>query len=65
MIYGIVIMLAVRAIASSKIYFQEDFNDAGWKSRWTVPSEWRSSVSWICLFFKIDFLTIPYSERNG
>jgi len=29
------------ATASAKIYFQEDFNDDGWKSRWTPSTSWK------------------------
>jgi len=28
--------------ASAEIYFKEQFNDEGWKDRWTVSSEWKS-----------------------
>lgn len=35
--------LALLAGANAKVYFKEDFNDAGWKSRWTVPTGWKSS----------------------
>lgn len=36
-------VLAALAIApvTAEIYFKEDFNDAGWKDRWTVPSDWK------------------------
>lgn len=30
------------SLASGKIYFKEDFNDPAWKSRWTVPTGWKS-----------------------
>jgi len=30
------------ASASAEVYFKEQFNDEGWKDRWTVPTEWRS-----------------------
>jgi calreticulin len=33
--------LAAASTASAKVYFQEDFNSASWKSRWTVPTEWK------------------------
>jgi len=37
MIYkAVCAFLALTAGVSGKIYFKEDFNDAGWKSRWTV-----------------------------
>lgn len=41
MIYSFVVVLAILSIAYGKIYFQEDFNDKDWKSRWTVASEWK------------------------
>lgn len=44
MIYSWVAAAALLAgTADAKVYFQEDFNDAAWKSRWTVPSDWKSS----------------------
>mmetsp|Transcript_31899 Transcript_31899/g.101564 ORF Transcript_31899/g.101564 Transcript_31899/m.101564 type:complete len:90 (-) Transcript_31899:1123-1392(-) len=30
------------AAVSAKVYFQEDFNDADWESRWVVPTKWKS-----------------------
>lgn len=44
MIYAATLFLSLLAVSSGKIYFQEDFNDAGWKSRWTVPSDWKPKV---------------------
>jgi len=41
MIYSLVTFIAICAVASGKIYFQENFNDAAWEKRWTVPSEWK------------------------
>jgi len=41
MIYAATLFLSLLAVSSGKIYFQEDFNDAGWKDRWTVPTEWK------------------------
>jgi len=38
---SIVIFTALFASASAKIYFKEDFNTDAWKSRWTVPSDWK------------------------
>jgi calreticulin len=32
------------SLASAKIYFQEDFNDAGWESRWVKSSTWKSDA---------------------
>lgn len=34
--------LTFAGLTSAKIYFKEDFNDAGWKSRWTIPTAWKS-----------------------
>jgi len=45
MIYSLVTFIAICAVASGKIYFQENFNDAAWEKRWTVPSEWKPEVS--------------------
>jgi hypothetical protein len=46
MIYGTTIAaLSFAGIASAKTYFKEDFNDAAWKSRWTVPTEWKAEVT--------------------
>lgn len=43
MIYGTTFAaLSFAGLASAKIYFQENFNDAKWKSRWTVPTGWKS-----------------------
>lgn len=25
----------------AKIYFQEKFDDEGWRERWTVPTKWK------------------------
>jgi len=38
----VTIVLAILATISAKILFKEDFNDAGWKNRWVVPTKWRS-----------------------
>lgn len=32
-------IMATASLVSSKVYFQEDFNDDNWESRWSVPSE--------------------------
>jgi len=32
------------ASASAEVYFKEQFNDEGWKDRWTVPTDWRSAA---------------------
>jgi len=46
------LFLAICFVASvwGKVYFQEDFNDKDWKSRWVVPSDWKSKVR-SCIFF--------------
>lgn len=44
MIYSLVTFFAILATASGKVYFKEDFNDAKWDKRWTVPSDWKPSV---------------------
>ena len=36
--------IATFAAVHSKIYFKEDFNDAGWKDRWVVPTQWKAKV---------------------
>jgi len=44
-------LVALLSIASAKTYFKEDFNDKDWKSRWTVPSDWKPKVRearWSC-----------------
>jgi len=42
MIYASVAAIAcILATANAKVYFKENFNDEGWKSRWTVPSDWK------------------------
>jgi len=41
MIYSILTFIAICAVSSGKIYFQENFNDAAWEKRWTVPTEWK------------------------
>lgn len=41
MIYPIATFLALIAAVNCKIYFKEDFNDAAWEKRWTVPSDWK------------------------
>jgi calreticulin len=33
--------LTAIASVSAEIYIKEDFNDAGWSDRWTVPSKWK------------------------
>lgn len=45
MIYSFVFFLVFVATVSGKFYLKEDFNDAGWSSRWTVPSDWKPKVS--------------------
>lgn len=41
MLFAFAVLLAVFATVSSKVYFQEDFNDEKWSSRWVVPSDWK------------------------
>jgi len=36
-----VALASLFAGASAKIYFQEDFNDAGWTDRWTPSTNWK------------------------
>lgn len=44
MIYNVATaFIATAAAVSAKVYFKEDFNDAGWESRWTVPSNWKAA----------------------
>ena len=44
MIYATAFLsLALAGLAQGKIYLQESFNDAAWKDRWTVPSDWKST----------------------
>lgn len=45
MIYAATLFISLLAVSAGKIYFQEDFNDAAWKSRWTVPTEWKPKVN--------------------
>lgn len=44
MIYQLFVLLALATLINAKIYFQEDFNDKDWKSRWVVPSDWKPKV---------------------
>jgi calreticulin len=41
MLFQLVCLFVFIACVSGKIYFKEDFNDAGWESRWKVPTEWK------------------------
>lgn len=34
---------ALTASATAEVYFKEQFNNDGWKDRWTVPSSWKTS----------------------
>jgi len=45
MIYKTALFLSLIAASSAKTFFQEDFNDAKWADRWTVPSDWKPKVS--------------------
>jgi len=33
--------IALAAPAAAEVYIKEQFNDDGWKDRWTVPSDWK------------------------
>jgi hypothetical protein len=44
MIYYIATLLAIVAAVNGKVYFKENFNDAKWESRWTVPTGWKDEV---------------------
>ncbi len=44
MIYYIATFIAIVAAVNGKVYFKENFNDAAWEKRWTVPSDWKPSV---------------------
>lgn len=39
MIYYFAVFIAIATAANGKVYFKEDFNDAGWEQRWVVPSK--------------------------
>jgi hypothetical protein len=45
MIYYIAVAAALMATANAKIYFQENFNDKAWDSRWVVPTDWKAKVT--------------------
>jgi len=45
MIYYIATFIAIVAAVNGKVYFKENFNDASWTDRWTVPSDWKPAVS--------------------
>lgn len=44
MICIVVALVAVLTAVSAKVYFKENFNDAAWIDRWTVPSQWKPQV---------------------
>ena len=44
MIYYIATFIAIVAAVNGKVYFKENFNDAAWEKRWTVPSDWKPTV---------------------
>ncbi len=44
MIYYIATFIAIVAAVNGKVYFKENFNDAAWEKRWTVPSDWKPAV---------------------
>ena len=35
------ILAGICSLTTAKFYFKEQFNDDSWKSRWTIPSEWK------------------------
>jgi len=41
--FSLALSAALAAQASAEVYFKEQFNDDGWKERWTVSSDWKSS----------------------
>jgi hypothetical protein len=47
--------LATFSLASAKIYFKEDFSDAGWEKRWTASTEWKPKVQQINLSSTFDY----------
>ena len=55
MIYYIATFIAIVAAVNGKVYFKENFNDASWTDRWTVPSDWKPTVS-ISLPFQLDLV---------
>lgn len=58
MIYALVTLIAIIAAVNGKIYFKENFNDAGWESRWVVPSDWKPKVGLQC------WDTFPFCTRS-
>ena len=50
MIYYIATFFAIVSAVSGKVYFKENFNDANWESRWTVPTDWKPAVRKHCRF---------------
>jgi calreticulin len=42
MIYAVSVLACVIATANAKVYFKENFNDEGWKSRWAIPTDWKA-----------------------
>jgi hypothetical protein len=64
MIYQIfTAIVGFASLASSTIYFQEDFNDAKWTDRWVVPSKWKSKVNYYKLFLPSEILKKVSLER--
>jgi hypothetical protein len=41
---SLLLLASLSASVSGKVYFQEDFNDADWEKRWTVPTAWKDEV---------------------
>jgi hypothetical protein len=69
MIYSTTVVataLSFVGLASAKIYLKEDFNDAAWKSRWTVPTGWKSEVQFCTLsYLTLHLIQIRVSLANG
>lgn len=42
--YFLTIAALTASAVCGKIYFKEDFQSESWKSRWVVPTGWKSEV---------------------
>ena len=51
MIYAVSVLACVIATANAKVYFKENFNDEGWKSRWAIPTDWKAEVIILYLLY--------------
>eukprot|EP00591_Stephanopyxis_turris_P004987 CAMPEP_0195515162 /NCGR_PEP_ID=MMETSP0794_2-20130614/6323_1 /TAXON_ID=515487 /ORGANISM="Stephanopyxis turris, Strain CCMP 815" /LENGTH=405 /DNA_ID=CAMNT_0040643545 /DNA_START=84 /DNA_END=1301 /DNA_ORIENTATION=+ len=40
--FSLVALAFIASVANAEVFFKEQFNDEGWKDRWTVPSSWKS-----------------------